>query len=179
MADPKVVEQEFVVRVPQREENKKYHVMKFRASPNQDFSKWTGSRMVRENNQKIVQSNVPQDDDPKFGAGSVFGQDMKEELRLKKLGGKITTQTPSRGSSCINALSVCPEKSIKMKSVALTHFTDAHLRSQILAKSFSVPSHELRICCQGSSSASSSFGNSPWSNRKVSTGSGKLSGFLC
>jgi len=32
MADSKVVEQEFVVRVPQREENKKYHVIKFRAS---------------------------------------------------------------------------------------------------------------------------------------------------
>ena len=86
MADTKVVEQEFVVRVPQREENKKYHVMKFRASLNQDFSKWTGSRMVRENNQKIVQSNVPQDDDPKLGAGSNFGKDMKEEMRLKKLG---------------------------------------------------------------------------------------------
>ena len=26
------------------------------------------------------------DDDPKFGAGSVFGKDMKEESRLKKLG---------------------------------------------------------------------------------------------
>ena len=34
MADTKVVEQEFVVRVPQREENRKYHVMKFRASLN-------------------------------------------------------------------------------------------------------------------------------------------------
>ena len=67
-------------------EYKKYHVTKFRASLNQDFSKWTGSRMVRENCQKIVQSNVPQDDDPKFGAGSVFGKDMKEESRLKKLG---------------------------------------------------------------------------------------------
>ena len=54
----KVVEQELVVRVLQREENKKYHVMKFRASINQDFIKWTGSRMVRENNQKIVQSKV-------------------------------------------------------------------------------------------------------------------------
>ena len=31
MADTKVMEQEFVVRVLQREENKKYHVMKFRA----------------------------------------------------------------------------------------------------------------------------------------------------
>ena len=86
MADTKVVEHEFVVCVLQREEYKKYHVTKFRASLNQDFSKWTGSRMVRENCQKIVQSNVPQDDDPKFGAGSVFGKDMKEESRLKKLG---------------------------------------------------------------------------------------------
>ena len=68
MADTKVMEQEFVVRVPQREENKKYHVMKFPASINQDFSKWTGSRMVRENSQKIVQSNVPQDDDPSRGS---------------------------------------------------------------------------------------------------------------
>ena len=80
------VEQEFVVRVPPRTDNKKYHVMKFRASLNQDFSKWSSSRMVRENNQKIVQSNIPENDDPKFGAGSVFGKDMKEELRLKKLG---------------------------------------------------------------------------------------------
>ena len=48
-----MVEQEFVVRVPQREKNKKYDVM-FPASINQDFSKWTGSRMVRENSQKIV-----------------------------------------------------------------------------------------------------------------------------
>ena len=31
MADTKVMEQEFVVRVLQREENKMYHVMKFRA----------------------------------------------------------------------------------------------------------------------------------------------------
>ena len=27
-----------------------------------------------------------QDDDPKFGAGSVFGKDVKEEARRKKLG---------------------------------------------------------------------------------------------
>ena len=47
MADTKVMEQEFVVRVPQREENKKYHVMKFRAKLNQDFIMWTGSRMVK------------------------------------------------------------------------------------------------------------------------------------
>merc|ERR1711879_238152 len=53
---------------------------------NQDLSKWSSCKMVRENNQKVVQANIPQDDDPKFGAGSVFGKDMKEEARLKKLG---------------------------------------------------------------------------------------------
>merc|ERR1712096_313326 len=42
--------------------------------------------MVRENNQKIVNSTQPVDDDPKFGAGSVFGKDMKEEARRQKLG---------------------------------------------------------------------------------------------
>jgi len=41
--------------------------------------------MVRENNQKIL-NQQPQDDDPKFGAGSVFGKDVKEEARRKKLG---------------------------------------------------------------------------------------------
>ena len=40
MADTKVVEQEFVVCVPQREKNRKYHMMKFRASLNQDYSMW-------------------------------------------------------------------------------------------------------------------------------------------
>lgn len=69
------------------------------------------ARMVRENNQKILNQqpqvkddsfsymNNPevtkcfcywtlnsQDDDPKFGAGSVFGKDVKEEARRKKLG---------------------------------------------------------------------------------------------
>jgi len=79
-------EQEFVVRVPPRDDTKKHHVMKFNASLNQEFGNWNNVRMVRENNQKIVQSNIPTDDDPKFGAGSVFGKDIKEELRLKKLG---------------------------------------------------------------------------------------------
>ena len=69
MAAP--TEQEFVVRVPPRDDSKKFHVMKFNASYNQEISKWTNARMVRENNQKILQSNIPADDDPKFGAGSV------------------------------------------------------------------------------------------------------------
>jgi hypothetical protein len=46
--------QEFTVRVPARDEKKKYHVMKFSGSQNIDFSKWTQARMVRENNEKIL-----------------------------------------------------------------------------------------------------------------------------
>ena len=85
-AAPPPQEQEFTVRVPARDEMKKYHVMKFNASLNIDFSKWTQARMVRENNEKILKSTRPEDDDPKFGAGSTFGKDEKEIARLKKLG---------------------------------------------------------------------------------------------
>ena len=45
------VEQEFVVRVPPRDDSKKHHVMKFNASLNQEFSKWGNVRMVREKKQ--------------------------------------------------------------------------------------------------------------------------------
>ena len=44
------------------------------------------SVQVRENNQKIQNSNIPVDDDPKFGAGSTFGKDVKEEAKRNKLG---------------------------------------------------------------------------------------------
>ena len=47
-------EQEFVVRVPPRDDTKKHHVMKFNASLNQEFGNWNNVRMVRENNQKIL-----------------------------------------------------------------------------------------------------------------------------
>jgi len=79
-------EQEFTVRVPPRDDKRKYHVMKFNASLNIDFSQWSQARMVRENNQKILNQANFGDDDPKFGAGSVFGKDVKEEARRKKLG---------------------------------------------------------------------------------------------
>ena len=85
-AAPDVTEQVLSVRIPARDESKKYNIMKFNGSPNIDFSKWDQARMVRENNQKIVNSTRPQDDEPKFGAGSVFGKAAKEEARLKKLG---------------------------------------------------------------------------------------------
>jgi len=78
-------EQEFVVRVPNSTENKSFHVMKYNASNNIDFSTWSQVRMVRENNMKVFAPGKT-DDNPKFGAGSAFGKDLKEEARRKKLG---------------------------------------------------------------------------------------------
>ena len=39
--------------------------------------------MVRENNQKVKN---PEEEQPKFGAGSEFGREQKEEARRKKFG---------------------------------------------------------------------------------------------
>lgn len=78
-------DQEFIVRVPNSTEKKSYHVMKYNNSLKVDFSSWSQVRMVRENNQKFLSFNN-QEDQPKFGAGSAFGKDAKEEARRKKLG---------------------------------------------------------------------------------------------
>ena len=86
-------EQEFTVRVPSRDEAKKFHIMKFNKSLNVDFSKWQQARMVRENNQKIVNSTQPVNDD----AVSVFGKDMKEARRQKLGIIRKITQRPSHG----------------------------------------------------------------------------------
>lgn len=57
--------------------------MRFNAAHKQDISKWTQIRMERENNMKEFKL---EDDMPKFGAGSEFGRDQKEEARRKKYG---------------------------------------------------------------------------------------------
>jgi len=77
--------QEYTVRIPNHDDDKTFHVMKFNNSQNIDFTQWNQVRMVRENNQKVFNTSQP-DDQPKFGAGSAFGKDAKEEARRKKLG---------------------------------------------------------------------------------------------
>ncbi|XP_075731684.1 transcription factor IIFalpha isoform X3 [Rhipicephalus microplus] len=74
--------QEFIVRVP-KQTKKRYHVMRFNAAHKQDISKWMQVRMERENNMKEFKM---EDEMPKFGAGSEFGRDQKEEARRKKYG---------------------------------------------------------------------------------------------
>jgi len=75
--------QEFTVKIPQRNEKKNHYVMKFNSSLAVDVAKWSQVRMVRENNQKVKN---PEEEQPKFGAGSEFGREQKEEARRKKWG---------------------------------------------------------------------------------------------
>ena len=56
--------------------------MKFRSK--MDFSEWSQVRMVRENNQKEFKTH--EEEMPKFGAGSEFGREQREEARRKKYG---------------------------------------------------------------------------------------------
>ncbi|XP_022825045.1 general transcription factor IIF subunit 1 [Spodoptera litura] len=75
--------QEFKIRVP-KNVKKKYHVMRFNATLNVDFAKWTHVKMERENN--IKEFKGLDEDMPKFGAGSEYGRDVREEARRKKFG---------------------------------------------------------------------------------------------
>ncbi|KAI5635855.1 transcription initiation factor IIF, alpha subunit (TFIIF-alpha) domain-containing protein [Phthorimaea operculella] len=75
--------QEFKIRVP-KNVKKKYHVMRFNATLNVDFAKWTQVKMERENN--IKEFKGIDEDMPKFGAGSEYGRDVREEARRKKFG---------------------------------------------------------------------------------------------
>ncbi|XP_032513552.2 general transcription factor IIF subunit 1 [Danaus plexippus] len=75
--------QEFKIRVP-KNVKKKYHVMRFNATLNVDFAKWTHVKMERENN--IKEFKGTEEEMPKFGAGSEYGRDVREEARRKKFG---------------------------------------------------------------------------------------------
>lgn len=75
--------QEFSIRVP-KNNKKKHNVMRFNATLNVDFSKWTQVKMERENNMKEYKGI--EEEMPKFGAGSEFGRDAREEARRKKFG---------------------------------------------------------------------------------------------
>lgn len=77
-------EQEYTVRLPAKNDKKAYHIMKFHANTNNDPAKWSQVRMIRENNRKDFKG--PEEEMPKFGAGSEFGRDEREEARRKKFG---------------------------------------------------------------------------------------------
>lgn len=60
-----------------------HNVMSFNATLKVDFAKWEHVRMERENNMREMRVEEEQ---PKFGAGSEYMREQKEELRRKKYG---------------------------------------------------------------------------------------------
>uniref|UniRef100_A0A0A9W041 Transcription initiation factor IIF subunit alpha n=2 Tax=Lygus hesperus TaxID=30085 RepID=A0A0A9W041_LYGHE len=75
--------QEYSIRVP-KNVRKKFQVMRFNSATNTDFTKWTQVKMERENNAREYQRF--DEDQPKFGAGSEYGREAREEARRKKFG---------------------------------------------------------------------------------------------
>lgn len=75
--------QEFAVRIP-KNLKKMHHVMRFNATLKVDFAQWKNVKMERENNMRDTQRI--EEEMPKFGAGSEYNRDLKEELRRKKYG---------------------------------------------------------------------------------------------
>ncbi|XP_015923447.2 general transcription factor IIF subunit 1 isoform X1 [Parasteatoda tepidariorum] len=78
---PQVV-QEYIVKMPLNK-SKKFNVMRFSGSQKVDVKTWTQVKMERENNLKEFKAD---EDQPKFGAGSEFGREQREESRRKKYG---------------------------------------------------------------------------------------------
>ncbi|KAH8414198.1 hypothetical protein KR215_000208, partial [Drosophila sulfurigaster] len=74
--------QEFKIRVPKM--RKKHHVMRFNATLNVDFAQWRNVKLERENNMKEFRGI--DEEQPKFGAGSEYNRDQREEARRKKFG---------------------------------------------------------------------------------------------
>lgn len=58
--------------------------MRFNATLNVDFAQWKMVKMERENNMKEFRGM--DEDMPKFGAGSEYNRDLREEVRKKKFG---------------------------------------------------------------------------------------------
>lgn len=58
--------------------------MRFNAGLKVDFKEWKQVKMERENNMKDFKGI--EEEMPKFGAGSEFGRDAREEARRKKFG---------------------------------------------------------------------------------------------
>ncbi|CAL1543840.1 unnamed protein product [Lymnaea stagnalis] len=94
-APSSISQEEFTVRIP-RDTRRKFTMMKFGTGSSVDFSK-IGEQPVkieRENNLKEYKTANDLDMLPKFGAGSEYGRDQKEESRRKKYGIMLKKYNP-------------------------------------------------------------------------------------
>lgn len=65
--------------------------MRFHATLNVDVAKWSQVKMERENNMKDFKAD---EEMPKFGAGSEYGREAREEARRKKFGVTLKKYNP-------------------------------------------------------------------------------------
>ncbi|ESO02021.1 hypothetical protein HELRODRAFT_184964 [Helobdella robusta] len=85
----------FSVCLAEADANKKFAVLKFPPSNKVDFTLCTaGAKLERENNLKEFKSAYDIDVLPKFGAGSEYGKEQREEARKKMYGIKIKKYDP-------------------------------------------------------------------------------------
>lgn len=82
------------VRLPRHDIPKKYSIFKFNMANNVDFTNSGQTKLERENNFKEFKSAYDLETMPKFGAGSEYGREQKEEARKKKFGIKIRKYNP-------------------------------------------------------------------------------------
>jgi len=84
-ASQQPVTTEYSIRVP-KDNKKRHNVMRFNGNLKVDFKDWKGKsvKMERENNMRNFREL--DEEMPKFGAGSEFGREAREEARRKKFG---------------------------------------------------------------------------------------------
>lgn len=82
--------------------------MRFNATLGVDFAKWSSVKMERENNMKEFRGI--DEDAPKFGAGSEFGKEAREEARRKKLGIMTRKYKPDDQPWLLKAGGTCGKK---------------------------------------------------------------------
>lgn len=85
------VPQEYIIRVTPKT-TKKYNIMRFNESDGIDFAKWKKVKLDRDFSLKEFKSQT--EDQPKFGAGSVFGAEQREESRKKRYQKYISRHRP-------------------------------------------------------------------------------------
>lgn len=84
---------EFVVNVP-KDSQATHSILKFPAQKKSFFSSSSKVKMQRENNLKQFKQAHDVDMAPKYGAGSEYGRDEKEEARKKKYGIMVKRYKP-------------------------------------------------------------------------------------
>lgn len=70
-----------------------HHIMSFNESLKVDFAEWKHADMERENNLREMKVEAEQ---PKFGAGSEYMREQREEFRRKKYGINANKYKPGK-----------------------------------------------------------------------------------